>query len=112
MEATSVASKPPRTGSDDRQHIDRVMCTIAAVVLTGIFAYLLLQNLHRVRDNEHFSDFRHFYFAAQAMLEHRNPYQSWKGGYVYPPLLAFLYMPLAKLSMRHAAQIALTIDVV
>jgi hypothetical protein len=111
MEAPSVASDPSGTGNDDRQQTDRLICTAAAVVLIGMFGYLLFQNLHRIRDNDHFSDFRHFYFAAQAMLEHKNPYQSWKGGYVYPPLLAFLYMPLARLSMRHAAQIALTIDV-
>src|SRR3954471_14456009 len=89
----------------------RALCQVAAVALLGVFAYLLFQNLHRVRDQNHLSDFRHFYYAGEAMREHRNPYLAWKGGYVYPPLLAFLYMPLTQFPIEQAAQVAEVIDV-
>src|SRR4051812_26674182 len=84
----------------------------AAAVLVVMFSYFLLQNLHRIRDQQRMSDFRTFYAAAVAMADGKSPYHlDVPRAYVYPPMLAFLYMPLARLSSMHAASVALAVDV-
>ena len=50
-------------------------------------------------------DFGHFYYGARAMREHENPYTSWKRGYIYPPLMAFVLMPLTALPAETAAKV-------
>jgi hypothetical protein len=50
-------------------------------------------------------DFGHFYHGAKAMRDHENPYTSWKRGYIYPPLMAFLLMPLTLLPAETAARV-------
>jgi hypothetical protein len=55
-------------------------------------------------------DFGHFYYGAKAMLEHQDIYASWHHGYIYPPLLAFLFMPLALLPENAAAYILLLLN--
>jgi hypothetical protein len=54
-------------------------------------------------------DFATFYEAAQFALEGRDIYTAGKTDqkYVYPPLVAFLYTPLASLSRLHGAEVAL-----
>src|SRR5262245_58407652 len=48
-------------------------------------------------------DFGHFYHAAVAIRKHEALHSSWKHGYIYPPLLAFVMMPLTGLSSISAA---------
>ncbi len=90
---------------------------LAIAFLCGLLALLLadfLQVVHRTRpgtDAGHFGDFRHFYFAARALLQHTDLYSSGTGGYLYPPLIAMLYTPIAHLSQRHAAYVALTVSI-
>src|SRR5258708_505657 len=82
----------------------------AIVGIAVLFAFFYFQNLHRILGREHHqSDFRHFYAAAVAMSQGTDLYKSGTGGYVYPPLLAFLYTPLAHLPDHWAAAVALTI---
>ncbi|MFA6045003.1 MAG: glycosyltransferase family 87 protein, partial [Phycisphaerales bacterium] len=56
-------------------------------------------------------DFIHFYAAAEAMLHGRDIFASGTGGYIYPPLIAFVYLPLAKLSLAAAARTDLIINI-
>lgn len=48
-------------------------------------------------------DFVHYFRAAQASREGENIYTSWNGGYVYPPLLAWMLEPLVPLGLDAAA---------
>jgi hypothetical protein len=49
------------------------------------------------------ADFPHYFLAAAAILNQTNIYQSWEGGYVYPPLLAAALTPLVPLGIDLAA---------
>ena len=51
-----------------------------------------------------------FLSASRAMLRGADIYASGSGGYVYPPLIAFLYQPLAMLSDRSAGFVALAVE--
>lgn len=55
-------------------------------------------------------DFEHFYRAAKAMREGLDPYTSGVHGYIYPPLIAFLFMPLTLVSVQAAAFIMLLLN--
>ena len=48
-------------------------------------------------------DYPHYYFAAKAAVEGTNIFTSWRGGYVYPPLLAGLLTPLVPLGLNVSA---------
>src|SRR2546423_8414252 len=48
-------------------------------------------------------DFTHFWHAASAMLNGDDIYAPGEGRYAYPPLLAFILQPLARLPERIAA---------
>jgi Glycosyltransferase family 87 len=97
--------------------IDRrgnVWGVVLRVALVLFFAGYLVQVLHRTRaatDGGHFGDFRHFYFASRALLDHTDLYTSGDKGYLYPPLIAMLYTPVARLTMAHAARVILLVNV-
>lgn len=55
-------------------------------------------------------DFKHFYYAAQALVTHHDLYSSGTGGYIYPPFFAFLISPLIFFSYPTAALIWLIIN--
>ena len=78
--------------------------------LLGLFAYFATITFRRILGGR-FSDFNVFYSAARAMLLHQDPYLPGRRSYIYPPLIAFLYMPLAHLSEQKAAAIVLCADV-
>lgn len=59
-----------------------------------------------------YSDFFEFYSGAEAMLKGSNIYDAGQLGYIYPPLLAFLMMPLAVLPLAQAAWVWLAIKTV
>lgn len=48
-------------------------------------------------------DFYHFHAAAVAMTKGQDIYTSGRVGYIYPPLIAFLFQPLAPLTEIQAA---------
>lgn len=53
-----------------------------------------------------------FLGAAHDMLLGRDIYAGGTGGYVYPPLIAFLYQPLAMMPLRMAALVSLGINAI
>ena len=55
-------------------------------------------------------DFEHFYRGAKAMREGTDPYAAGVRGYIYPPLIAFLFMPLTFLSVQTAAVVMLALN--
>lgn len=92
----------------------------AVVVLILVYTWFWVVTSHRVHGTP-FSgfahefvtgcgDFEHFYRAAKAMREGLDPYTSGVGGYIYPPLIAFLFMPLTLVSVQAAAFIMLALN--
>ena len=55
-------------------------------------------------------DFEHFYHGARALRDGADLYASGVRGYIYPPLLAFLFMPLTAFSVQTAAWIMLVVN--
>jgi hypothetical protein len=82
----------------------------AVIGIALFFGFFYTEILRRILQEHHQSDFYHFYAATVAMSQGQDIYLSGTHGYVYPPLLAFLYLPLAHLSDVAAAAIALSIN--
>jgi Glycosyltransferase family 87 len=59
--------------------------------------------------NRRYRDFLEFYSGAAALLQGNDVYAAGYLGYIYPPLLAFLMIPLAKLPIAQAAWIWLAV---
>jgi hypothetical protein len=64
---------------------------------------------------EHRGDFSYFYTAAQAMRNGQDIYlaqppDKGRPGYIYPPLIAFLYQPLTFLPIMWAARVSLLVN--
>jgi hypothetical protein len=98
------------------------LATLGAIALMAL-VYLWFWRVcaHRVLEGPSFAgfadvfqtgcgDFEHFYDAALAMREGRDIYASGVHGYIYPPLIAFLYMPLTYLPVQSAAWLMLALN--
>jgi hypothetical protein len=94
-----------------------IQATAIAVTAT-IYVWFWLVTSHRVFEGPSFAafaqvfrtgcgDFEHFYNAAIAMRLGQDIYASGVHGYIYPPLIAFLFMPLTFVSVQTAALIML-----
>lgn len=92
--------------SPRRRRARRVVLLTLTTALVGYAAIMLVYLNARRPAQLDTGDFRHFYDAAAAMTQGRDIYASGTGGYIYPPLIAFLYQPLAHLSHAAAAHIA------
>jgi hypothetical protein len=79
-------------------------------VIAGICAGILVTDVNRIR-HQATGDFEHFYFAAVAVYQGLDPYTAHTRGYIYPPLIAFLFQPLARFSWEQAAGIMLVVNV-
>jgi hypothetical protein len=95
------------------QHLRRFRIpALVALAIYFLYFYLTLLNRCLYHYAQHQGgDFFHFFAAAVAMSSGQDIYRSGTGGYVYPPLLAFLYLPLAHLSAPVAAAIVLSVNV-
>ncbi|MGH7753339.1 MAG: glycosyltransferase 87 family protein, partial [Gemmatimonadales bacterium] len=72
---------------------------------TGLaIAYLAWENFPTL-GHGNARDWRFFYPAAEALVRGTDLYESGEGGYVYPPLLAFLVTPLVPLGFFPSAQV-------
>ncbi len=80
------------------------------VALGVVLLVMVAQINHRISSG-HSGDFRHFYYAARALLDGTDPYTSGTQGYLYPPLIALLYTPVARLPFRAAQRTMLGVDV-
>ncbi len=85
-------------------HRARVACGLLiaiGVVLAVLTRPWFGDDFEQIEDK----NFIHFYEAARALLEQRDPYQAAGGGYIYPPFLAVALMPLAALDWVLAGRI-------
>lgn len=71
---------------------------------------MLVTDVGRIR-GQNTGDFEHFYYAADAMRRGMDPYAAHTRGYIYPPLIAFLFQPLSFLSRDQAAAVMLCTNV-
>ena len=86
----------------------RLSRIILVTAWAAVLACLFLNALRRVGGDT--GDFVHFFEAARAMVRGQDVYSSGRGGYIYPPLLAFLYTPLAGLPQNAAAVVLLVFN--
>jgi hypothetical protein len=121
------------TWVESHRQLSRGLGVIPWVVVGIIFLVLIFQINKRITSG-HSGDFRHFYFAAGALLDHRDLYgpvpldvverglgrpagvveKRWyttdSERYLYPPLIAMLYAPIARLQFETAQRVVLLID--
>ncbi len=115
--------------------IESRLTVVLRTALCITMIVLVLQINSRISSG-HSGDFRHFYFAAGAMLDHRDMYGAmpldvveralgrparqveinWytidADRYLYPPLIAMLYTPIARIRFDTAQRIMLIINAV
>jgi hypothetical protein len=85
--------------------------TVAAwVLLAGVLAYFVSITGSAIAQDRH-KDFREFFLAAQAMRRGGDIYSVGVDGYIYPPLLAFLLVPLVPMGLIAATWVWLWINV-
>jgi hypothetical protein len=99
-----------RLGPDPR------LIWICIAGIAAVFGYLLVYHVHHEgHGGGHLGDFPTFYMAAEYARDHRDIYTAGHREtdqmYVYPPLIAFLYIPLTHLSLPHAAMVMLFLTV-
>lgn len=98
-----------------------VQLAAALVLMALVYAWFWRVSAHRVFEAPSFAafanvfqtgcgDFEHFYEAARAMREGRDIYSAGVHGYIYPPLIAFLFMPLTYLTVQSAALLMLALN--
>jgi hypothetical protein len=71
------------------------------IIVWGAIACYRMMTSDRVID-ERFRDFYEFYDAADSLATGRDVFKAGKLGYVYPPMLVTLMLPLAKLGIEWA----------
>lgn len=100
---------------------ERLHVLLAATVMVAVYAWFWRVSAHRIAEGPSFAgfagvfvtgcgDFEHFYEAARAMRDGLDIYSSGAHGYIYPPLVAFLYMPLTHLGVQSAARLMLALN--
>ena len=92
----------------------------ALLTLLAIYAWFWVVVSHRIGGTPYSGfasvfvtgcgDFEHFYHGARALRDGTDLYASGVHGYIYPPLLAFLFMPLTAFSVQTAAWIMLVVN--
>jgi len=86
--------------------------TALLVALTlGLLGTWTVEAASRLASPQPRGDFRHFYNAAQAMASGGELYTPHEEAYVYPPLFAFLLLPLGRLEYRTAGTIFFALNV-
>jgi hypothetical protein len=85
-------------------------------IAAALAIYLTYYVWHHITAADPRGDFSYFYTAAQAMTHGQDiytaqPFDKPRPGYIYPPLIAFLYQPLTSLSVAWAARMSLLVNV-
>jgi hypothetical protein len=90
--------------------VSRSLIFSLIVAIAAICASPIINDIHRIHRQDT-GDFVHFYYAADAVRHHADPYAAWTQGYIYPPLIAFLFQPLSFLGRDRAAGLMLGVNV-
>lgn len=83
---------------------------VEIISIVALCLSVLKTDLNRIHSRST-GDFEHFFYAAEAVYHGQDPYAAWTRGYIYPPLIAFLFQPLAPLGRDNAAGVMLIINV-
>src|ERR1700722_1267740 len=81
------------------------------LAIAGVCASVLVTDINRIRD-QRTGDFQHFFYAADAVRHGTDPYAAGSRGYIYPPLIAFVFQPLSWLGRDRAAAVMLAVNVI
>ncbi|MEL6497673.1 MAG: glycosyltransferase family 87 protein [Planctomycetota bacterium] len=80
-----------------------LVCLVLLLAAVGYYVERgLSQTRKHERDRTYHRDFDHFYHAAIAGAGGEDPYESFRRGYIYPPLIAAMFRPLAGLERNTA----------
>ncbi|MBS0187352.1 MAG: DUF2029 domain-containing protein [Planctomycetes bacterium] len=85
---------------------------VACLAMIGWGAYATWRVMDSVDPpSRRFRDFYEFYSGAEALVHGKDVFSAGDLGYIYPPLLAVLLMPLVKLGISGAGAVWLAINV-
>ncbi len=82
------------------------------LAIAGVCVAIGWTDIHRLGSPETTGDFRHFFYAADAVRHGEDPYAAGTRGYIYPPLVAFVGQPIAALGYARASAVMLGVNVV
>lgn len=102
----------PMSASERRQRV--VYYVLFSCLLLGLITWMTLGTLERMNsltepEPRRYRDFYEFYSGAEALLHRQDIYAAGSLGYIYPPLTAFLMVPLAMMPIYTAAVVWLII---
>jgi len=80
----------------------RILGSISAAILLGIAIWSAGSTIRAINDGK-LKDFAEFLAGARALDMGTDLYSAGSLGYIYPPLLAWLLVPLSRLADHHAA---------
>jgi hypothetical protein len=124
-----MVQPPDHSAPADPRPVPRSVTCLLYAGVAGVFIWILILVNIRITHG-HSGDFRHFYYAARAMRFGQNPYAEgtgaldpsvWvtkdesrasTGGYLYPPLIAFLYLPVSGLTPHTAERVVLVVNMI
>jgi hypothetical protein len=110
----TVSQNPTHKGAFNlvsmSQRRKRVVIACIVVLIIALCAGILVTDVSRIR-HQKTGDFEHFFYAADAMHRGQDPYAAHTRGYIYPPLIGFLFQPLAQMTYEHAAALVLLVNV-
>lgn len=95
-EDAGYAVREPSLTTRPLNKAERLLGSLAWVGVLGIWAWVLLR-MFRASVKLDSGDFKHFYWAAEAMRAGEDVYASGLGGYIYPPTFAWSLQPLVPL---------------
>lgn len=81
----------------------RKQLALFAWIAFGVLWAFFLFRMYRAAIGDQRHDFQDFYLAAEALTKGADPYASGRGGYLYPPLIAWLMQPLVALGRAGGA---------
>ncbi len=87
----------------------RTIGPIAAAILLGTTIWSAHSTIRAINDGK-LKDFAEFLAGARALDMGTDLYSAGSLGYIYPPLLAWLLIPLSRLADQHAALLWMTLN--
>lgn len=97
--ATSIPDAPAPQAPALTRGINRVERALGIAAWLGIAGFLtwVMVRVFRASTRMDSGDFKHFFWAAEAMREGEDVYAAGLGGYIYPPAFAWAIQPLVPL---------------
>jgi hypothetical protein len=83
---------------------------IVPLIVVGALVAWFVERCVKAVEQDRKKDFYEFFSAAEAMAQGLDPYAAGGTGYIYPPLLAFLLVPLVPLGLTAATLVWMSLN--